>query len=60
LGKRKKSWVKDSKLLVEGDTWSVREGMHGTGAMSLERSRTALEGRDFERVKARDFRDWKL
>ena len=34
---------------MESDTWSVREGMHGTGAISLERSRTALEGGDFER-----------
>ena len=45
---------------MEGDTWSVREGMHGTGAMGLERSRTTLEGGDFERVMAWGFSHWKL
>ena len=60
LEKRKKSWVRYSKLLVESDTWSVREGMHGTGAMGLERSRTTLEGGDFERFIAWGFSHWKL
>ena len=60
LEKRKKPWVRYSKLLVESDTWSVREGMHGTGAMGLERSRTTLEGGDFERVMAWGFSHWKL
>ena len=54
LGKKKEVLGQRLKIISGG------RYLHGTGAMSLERSRTALEGRDFERVKARGFRDWKL